>query len=35
MNEKELQQGLEVAQQELMQMTDEEFDALWARLEME
>lgn len=30
-----LEESLEVLQTELQQMTDEEFDALYARLEME
>lgn len=35
MNEKELKQSLEVVKEVLMKMTDEEFDAFYARLEME
>lgn len=35
LNGKDLKQGLEVLKQELQQMSDEEFDALWDRLERE
>lgn len=35
MNEKELKQGLEVVKEVLKKMTDEEFEAFYARLEME
>lgn len=35
LNGQELEQGLEILQAELQQMSDEEFDALWDRLERE